>query len=146
MLNRMCGNCIYWSPNHKEHDNCKKCGDYRNNFVPRDMKCPVPSCQAGMIYYSKDAYLECPDCGTQMWPFVMEKSEKATIRQEFEKGLPCSRNREQTYGTLVTVHSKLNSGSKNSRKKKQPAKKKSTTEIYKELAASKNIIIERKVT
>lgn len=133
MLKRNCGNCIYWSPSHREHKRCSLCGEHRNNFVPRDIQCPVPSCQAGMIYYAKDAYLECPDCGTQIWPFAMEKSDTSVIRQEFEKGLPCDRNHDQTHGTLVTVHSKLNGGSKNSRRKKQPTKKKSTTQLYKEL-------------
>ncbi len=138
-LVKICGNCIYWSPNHAEHKKCKECGDYRNNFVPRDMKCPVPSCQSSMIYYKKDAYLECPDCGTLVQPFFMEKSDKSVIRQEFEKQLPCDRNKDTTHGTLVTVHSKLNGGSK-SKGSKKPAKKKSTTQIHNELAASGNKI------
>ncbi|MBP2635035.1 MAG: hypothetical protein H6Q72_942 [Firmicutes bacterium] len=138
-MNRSCGNCIYWSANHAEHKRCKTCTDGRNNFVPRDMACPVPSCQAVMIYYKKDAYLCCPDCGTEIWPFNSEVSDKATIRQEFEKRLQCDRSSDTTHGTLVTVHSKLNGGSK-SKGSKKPQKKKSTTQTYNELAASKNQI------
>lgn len=145
MLQKMCGNCIYFSPNHKEHMKCKACykESARVNFVPRNIKCPVPSCGAGMIYYKTDAYLECPECGTQIWPFVMEKSDKDTIRQEFEKTLPCDRSKELTQGTLVTVHSKVKGGSKSSKgsKKDQLMAKKSTTQLYKELAADGKIVI-----
>lgn len=138
-LKRNCGNCIYWSPNHAEHEKCKKCGDHRNNFVPRNMKCPVPSCQSTMIYYKKDAYLCCPDCGTEIWPFNTDISDKATIRQEFEKQLPCDRNNDTTHGTMVTTRSKLNGGSKTKGNKK-PVKKKTTTQIYNELAGLPNKI------
>lgn len=138
-LKRLCGNCIFWSPNHKEHDMCKKCNDFRNNFVPRDMKCPVPSCGAGMLYYKGAAFLRCPDCGTEIKPFAHQVDERAAIREEFEKRLPCDRSPELSNGSIA-VHSKLNGGSKNSRKKKQPAKKKSTTQLYKELAAAPNKI------
>jgi len=142
-MNKSCGKCIYWSANHSEHKKCKDCKDLRNNFVPRDMLCPVPSCQSSMIYYKKDAYLCCPDCGTEIWPFNSEKSDSKSIREEFEKQLPCDRNSDRTHGTLVTVHSKLNSGSK-SKGSKKPAKKKSTTQINNELAASENKIKLRK--
>ena len=138
-MKRICGNCIYWSANHAPHKTCKKCDDMRNNFVPRDMLCPIPSCQSSMIYYKVDAYLCCPDCGTEIWPFHMAQSDSKTIRQEFEKQLPCDRNSDKTRGTMVTVHSKLNSGSK-SKGSKKPVKKKSTTQIYKELAGSCNAI------
>ncbi|WP_021168108.1 hypothetical protein SOV_51060 [Sporomusa ovata DSM 2662] len=143
-MNKSCGNCIYWSANHAEHKKCKDCMDLRNNFVPRDMLCPVPSCQSSMIYYKKDAYLCCPDCGTEIWPFNSEQSDSKSIREEFEKQLPCDRNSDTTHGTLVTVHSKLNGGSK-SKGSKKPAKKKSTTQINNELAASGNKIKLRKI-
>jgi len=142
-MNKSCGNCIYWSANHAEHKKCKDCKELRNNFVPRDMLCPVPSCRSSMIYYKKDAYLCCPDCGTEIWPFNSEQSDSKSIREEFEKQLPCDRNSDRTHGTLVTVHSKLNSGSK-SKGSKKPAKKKSTTQINNELAASGNKIKLRK--
>lgn len=147
MMQRRCGNCIYWSPNHKEHERCHQCGEGRVNFVPRDMKCPVPSCQSGMIYYKKDAYLACPNCGTEIWPFVMEKSDKLVIRQEFEKTLPCDRSPEVGFETMH-IKAKKTGGGKSSKartKNEQLLNKKSTTQIYKELAASKNKIIERKV-
>lgn len=135
-MQRKCGNCIYWSANHQEHVKCKKCGEGRNNFVPRDMKCPVPSCQSSMIYYAKDVYLSCPDCGTEIWPFHMEKSDSKTIRQEFEKHLPCDRSPEVSAG-IIGVSSKVKGGSKSkSKAKKQPLKKKSTTQLYNELSAS----------
>jgi len=69
----------------------------------------------------------------------MAQSDSKTIRQEFEKQLPCDRNSDKTRGTMVTVHSKLNGGSK-SKGSKKPVKKKSTTQIYKELAGSCNAI------
>ena len=145
-LNKICGNCIYWSPNHAEHKRCKGCGDYRNNFVPRDMKCPVPSCQSSMIYYKKDAYLECPDCGTLVQPFFMEKSDKAAIRQEFEKQLPCDRGRDTTQGTLVTAKSRVKGGSKSKGRgdKKQKLAKQSVNQIHNILANQGNKIIYKK--
>jgi len=137
MMQRKCGNCIYWSPKHPEHGKCKECGDGRVNFVPRDMKCPVPSCQAGMIYYTKDAYLACPDCGTEIWPFVSDISDKKVIREEFEKNLPCERSPEKSAG-IIHVKSKTASGSRSkARAKKGAEKKKSTTQLYKELASEK---------
>ena len=128
---RSCGKCIYWSTNHNEHKRCKSCGEGRNNFVSRDMKCPVASCQAGMIYYAKDVYLECPDCGTQIWPFAMEKSDKSVIRQESEKHLPCDRNKGVSSVVMHTKGVKSSSKSKGARKGME---KKSTSQINKELA------------
>jgi hypothetical protein len=90
-----------------------------------------------MIYYKKDAYLCCPDCGTEIWPFNSEQSDSKTIRQEFEKKLPCDRNPDKTHGTMVKAHSKV-CGSSKSKSGRKPAKKKSTTQIYKELAATPN--------
>lgn len=137
-LKQICGNCIFWSTNHKEHSKCKACGDTRNYFVSRDMTCPV--CKSGMIYYKKDAYLCCPDCGTEIWPFNTEISDSEMIRQEFEKQLPCDRSHEFGNG-LITVHSKLNGGSKSKGKSKKAAmQKKTTTQLYKELAAIPNKI------
>lgn len=138
-MKRICGNCIYWSVNQAPHKRCKSCSDGRNNFVPRDMLCPVPSCQSSMIYYKDEAYLCCPDCGTEIWPFHMEKSDRKTIRQEFEKQLPCDRFRGGPQDTVIRVSSKLNGGSK-SKGSKKPVKSKSATQIYKELAASGNKI------
>ena len=135
-MQRQCGNCIYWSVNHQEHAKCKRCGEGRNNFVPRDMRCPVPSCQSVMLYYAKEAYLSCPDCGTEIWPFHMEKSDSKTIRQEFEKQLPCDRSPEVSVGVIgVSGNAKGWTKSK-SKTKKKPLNKKSTTQIYKELSAA----------
>jgi len=132
MLRRSCGNCINWSTNHTEHKRCKTCSEGRINFVTRDMQCVVPSCQAGMIYYAKDAYLECPDCGTQIWPFAMEKSDKIIIRQEFEKHLPCDRNKGMSSVVMHTQGVKSSSKSKAS-SKKGAMQKKPTSQLYKEL-------------
>ncbi len=137
-MQRKCGNCIYWSPKHAEHARCKKCGEGRNNFVPRDMPCPAPNCQSGMIYYASDEYLECPDCGTQVWPFVMEKSDKDVIRQEFEKHLDCARSK-QVGEVLIHVKGQVKGGSKSKKgRNKQSLQKPSQTQIYKGLAASSN--------
>jgi|GEM_PF-3625952 len=133
MERRSCGGCIFWSTNHKEHERCKKCGDGRNNFVPRDMQCPVPSCQAGMIYYKQTAHLECPDCGTWVSPFATEISDSKVIRQEFEKNLPCDRNKDVSSIVMHTKGIKSSSKSKGS-SKQGLMQKKSTAQIYKDLA------------
>ena len=145
-MTRICGNCIYWSANHTEHKRCKTCGDGRNNFVPRDMLCPIPSCQSSMIYYKKDAYLCCPDCGTEIWPFHMEKSDSKTIRQEFEKQLPCDRSHDTTQGTLVTAKSRVKSSSKSKSRgdKKQKLAKQSVNQIHSVLTNQGNKIIYKK--
>jgi len=133
-MNKSCGKCIYWSANHAEHKKCKDCKELRNNFVPRDMLCPVPSCQSSMIYYKKDAYLCCPDCGTEIWPFNSEKSDSKSIREEFEKQLPCDRSKDISK-SMLKVNSKIPSGSKTKgSSKKQLMQKPSATELYKRLA------------
>jgi hypothetical protein len=86
-----------------------------------------------MIYYAKTAHLECPDCGTWVSPFATEISDKKAVRQEFEKHLPCARN---TDVSSVMMHTKgPGSGSKSKgSSKKGLMNKKSTTQLYKELA------------
>lgn len=136
MIKRVCGNCWYWNPNKPEPKKCNGCGELRNNFYPRELTCPV--CDSNMILYEFE-YAKCPDCGTRVDPFFDKVREGDSIREEFEKQLPCQRNTDKTHGTLVTTHSKLNGGSK-SKGSKKPAKKKSTTQTYNELAASRNKI------
>lgn len=142
MLKRICGNCVFWSPDKPMHAKCKACDDMRENFMPRDMNCPM--CDAGMIYNKRDVYLRCPDCGSQFWPFVDGGTVKDMVREEFEKNLPCKRNEDISKGNM-RVKSKVASGSKSSKKKKTAAKKKSTTQIYQELAGQPNKIKLRKV-
>ncbi|WP_416341299.1 hypothetical protein [Sporomusa sphaeroides] len=110
------------------------------------MKCPVPSCQSSMIYYKKDAYLCCPDCGTEIWPFNSEQSDSKAIRQEFEKYLPCDRSKETTKGTLVTAKSSVKSGSKSKGRgdKKQKLAKQSVNQIHNILTNQGNKIIYKK--
>lgn len=135
MLQRICGNCVYWTTNMKQEPAiCKKCGNYgdRKNFIPRDMKCPM--CDASMIYNKRDAFLRCPDCGSEFWPFVDGGTTKDCVREEFEQNLPCARTKDIGRG-MHHVKSK-SSGSKSSSVKKTVSKKKSTTALYKELAAN----------
>ena len=136
MIKRVCGNCWYWNPNKPEPKKCKGCGELRNNFYPRELTCSV--CGEQMIMYEFE-YAICDGCGTRTDPFYKKVREDDSIREEFEKQLPCQRNTDKTHGTLVTVHSKLNGGSKTKGSKK-PVKKKSTTQTYNELAASGNKI------
>lgn len=30
---KICGNCVYWCPDYKEHQRCKMCDIYRSKFV-----------------------------------------------------------------------------------------------------------------
>lgn len=138
-LRKSCGNCIYFSPSHKEHERCKKCNNFRNNFYPRDARCPVPSCGAGMIYYAKESYLECPDCGTLVQPFFMEKSEKSIIRQEFEKHLECARDK-RVGETTIHTKSQVKSGSKSKKaRNKLILQKPSQSQIYNKLSTEPNL-------
>lgn len=133
VLKKMCGNCIYWSPTKNEHAKCKGCGTSveRKNFMPRDMKCPF--CDCPMIHHKRDSFLRCSDCGTEIWPFLNGGTTKEVIREEFEKNLPCSRNTEVSSVMMRTKGPGSNSKSKGS-SKKGLMNKKTTTQIYKELA------------
>jgi hypothetical protein len=136
MLKRNCGNCIYWSPNKKDHAKCKGCGTdskstERPNFMPRDMECPF--CDCAMIYNKRDLFLRCGDCGTEIWPFLHGGTTKQVVREEFEKNLPCSRNTTVSSVIMHTKGIKSSSKSKGSNKKAL-MQKKSTTQLYKELA------------
>ena len=134
MLKRICANCVYWNSNMKQEPTiCKACGDHgeRKNFLPRDMKCPM--CDAGMIYNKRDAFLRCPECGSEFWPFVNGGTAKDCVREYFEKQLPCARTKDVGRG-MHHVKSK-SSGSKSGSVKKPASKKKSTTALYKELAS-----------
>jgi primosomal protein N' len=101
-------------------------------------------CGAGMVYNKRDAFLRCPDCGSEFWPFVGGGTTKDVVREEFEKDLPCARTKDVGRG-MHHVKSKKSS-SKSSSGRKPESKKKSTTAIYKELASQPNKIKLRKIT
>ena len=101
--------------------------------MPRDAKCQM--CGTEMIYH-KYEFLRCPDCGSEFWPFVGQGSVKETIREEFEKDLPCDRNTEVSAG-VIHVKAKT-AGSKSGKVKndnKQRLAKPTTTELYKKLTS-----------
>jgi hypothetical protein len=143
MIKRICGNCWHWNPTKTESDTCKECngksGDTsRKRFYPRELTCPV--CDEKMIMY-KFEYAKCPDCGTKVKPFADPPSDGDAIREEFEKQLPCQRNEDLTRGTLISAKSQVKSGSKSKgSSKKQLMQKKSTSQLYNELAGSTNKI------
>jgi hypothetical protein len=83
-----------------------------------------------MIYYKKDAYLCCPDCGTEIWPFNSEQSDSKSIREEFEKQQPCDRSKDISK-SMLKVNSKIPGGSKS--KDSSKMQKASTAELYRRL-------------
>jgi len=101
--------------------------------MPRNMKCPM--CECEMIYNKRDAFLRCEDCGTEIWPFVNGGTIKEAVRQEFEKNLPCDRNTGVSSVVMHTQGGKSSSKSKGGRKKGL-MQKKSTRQLYKELATN----------
>jgi len=76
----------------------------------------------------------------------MEKSDSKTIRQEFEKQLPCDRSHDTTQGTLVTAKSRVKSSSKSKSRgdKKQKLAKQSVNQIHSVLTNQGNKIIYKK--
>jgi len=127
----------------KEQAICKKCSSGSRNeqvrrryFYPKEMPCGI--CGAVMMFDKTKKFYWCSDCGNETWPYTNEPRDENAIREEFEKNLPCDRNQYKSAG-VIHVKSKAASGSKSKAKaKKQPEKKKTTAQIYKELASSCN--------
>ncbi|MDT8901153.1 hypothetical protein [Anaeroselena agilis] len=138
MIKRICGTCLHYSPKYPNELDChnQRCITRidRPEWKPRAITCTI--CDTAMIYYDHE-YFECPDCGSQFWPFVEAISTKKVVRQEFEKGLECARSME-VGNPAIHVKSKVCGGSKSKRKKnKNVLQKKPTSAIYNELCASK---------
>lgn len=92
-----------------------------------------------MIYYADGPYLECPDCGTQIWPFAMEKTDHNFIRQEFEKNLQCARDK-RVGDVKIHVKSQVKGGSKSKKaRNKQAMQKPSQVQIYNKLVVEPSI-------
>lgn len=143
MLERHCGNCVFWDKDMPEPGICKKCGGgcsentqkRRRYFYPVKMDCGI--CGSEMIFNRSKKFYWCDICGNESWPYTNEPRDEDTIRQEFEKTLPCDRSPERSSGTMK-VSSKLNGGSKtkSNKSKKQLLQKPSTTQLYNGLSVS----------
>ncbi len=107
-----------------------KCTE-RKNFMPRNMQCPF--CDCGMVYNKRDSFLSCTYCGTEIFPFINDQTVEQVVREEFEKNLPCARNTDVSSVMMATKGPKSSSKSKGA-SKKGLMQKKSTTQIYKDLA------------
>jgi ribosomal protein S27E len=137
VLKRNCGNCIYWHPTKKDHVKCRGCcanaaSTERPNFMPRNTECPY--CEAPMIYDANKIWLSCKDCGTEIAPFANAKTTVELVREEFEKNFPCARNSEVSSVTALSIKGVKSSSKSKGSSKKGLMQKKSTTQIYKELA------------
>ncbi len=97
------------------------------------MTCTI--CDTAMIYYNHE-YFECPDCGSQFWPFVEAVSVSKVVRQEFEKGLECARTKDVSQGTMYKKAVKVAGGSKSRKKgsdKKQKLERPTPNELHNRL-------------
>jgi uncharacterized CHY-type Zn-finger protein len=141
-MKRTCGNCIHWEPSKPEPRPCKEChrgnddeSRLRKNFFPRGIECPV--CRDSMRKQKGQDVFMCDFCGSEVWPLLNKVDEKNVIKDEFEKTLPCDRNAEFSK-SVMHVGSKVSSSKSSKGSKKQISNKKSTTAIYRELAAQPN--------